>query len=189
MSYGRRLAHVSGTAVPGLYLAEVLPWQWLQYLVTAGAALAIVLEVVRLYVGLDWWVYDRLTREYEQNNPAGYAVAVVSAAIVVWAFEPAVAVPALLLLGIADPLAGVLSSAEGPDTRKSVPVMAVTFAVCLLIGLPFLPPRAAIPVAAVVVAADALKPRVFGFVIDDNFSIPVGAGATAWLALQVPPLL
>jgi dolichol kinase len=45
-------------------------------------------------------------------------------------------------------------------------------------------------VAAVVVAADALKPRVYGFVIDDNFSIPVGAAVTAWLlATYVPPLV
>jgi len=66
--------------------------------------------------------------------------------------------------------------------------MAVTFGLCLLIGVPLLPARAAVPAAAAVVVADAFKPRVFGFVVDDNFSIPVGAGAVAWLALQVPPL-
>jgi len=186
--YGRRLVHASGALVPGLYLADLLPWLWLQYLVTAGAALALVLEVVRLGVGLDWWVYDRLTREYEADNPAGYAVAVVAAAIVVWAFQPRVAVAAMLFLAIADPVAGVLSSAEGPDTRKSVRVMAVTFGLCLLIGVWLLPARAAVPAAVAVVVADAFKPRVFGFVVDDNFSIPVGAGAVAWLALQAPPL-
>jgi dolichol kinase len=53
-----------------------------------------------------------------------------------------------------------------------------------------LPARAVVPVALVVVAADALKPRVFGFVIDDNFSIPVGAAVTAWFVLEfVPPLV
>lgn len=190
MDYGRRLAHVSGVAVPGLYLVGVVEWQTVKYLVAAGAAVAVALEFFRLFVGLDWVVYDRLTREYEQDNPAGYALAVVSAAIVGWAFEPTIAVAAYLLLGIADPLAGVLSEAEGPDTRKSYGVMLVTFAVCVLIALPFLPPRAVLPVAAVVVAADALKPRIYGFVIDDNFSIPVGAAVTAWLLVTyVPPLV
>ncbi len=190
MDYGRRLAHVSGVTVPGLYLANLIEWGTVKYLVAAGAALAVVLELVRLFAGLDWVVYDRLTREYEQDNPAGYALAVVSAAIVGWTFQPAIAVAAYLLLGIADPLAGVLSEAEGPDTRKSAGVMMVTFVVCVLIGLPFLPPRAVFPVAAVVVAADALKPRVYGYVIDDNVSIPVGAGVTGWLLVTyVPPLV
>jgi len=190
MDYGRRLAHVSGVIVPGLYLVDLAEWQAIRYLVAGGAVVAVVLEVIRLFVGLDWTVYDRLTREYEQDNPAGYALAVVSAAIVAWVFEPAIAVAAMLLLALADPLAGVLSEAEGPDTRKSAGVMAVTFAVCVLIALPFLPPRAVVPVAVVVVAADALKPRVYGFVIDDNFSIPVGAAVTAWLLVTfVPPLV
>ena len=189
MRYGRRLAHVSGVTVPALYLAGAVDWRTVQYLVAAGAAVAILLEFFRLFVGLDWAIYDRLTREYEQDNPAGYALAVVSAAIVGWTFEPAIAVAAYLLLGIADPLAGILSEAEGPDTRKSYGVMMVTFAVCVLIALPFLPPRAVLPVALVVVAADALTPRIYGCVIDDTFSIPVGAAVTAWLLVTyVPPL-
>jgi dolichol kinase len=188
--YERRLVHLSGALVPGAYLADLLPWTWLKLLVAGGAALAVGLEFVRLFVGLDWWIYDRLTRDYEQNNPAGYALAVVAAAIVAWSFEPAIAVAAMLLLAVADPVAGVLSSAEGPDRRKSVRVMAATFLLCLVIAAPFLPARALVPVAAVVVAADALKPRVFGFVIDDNFSIPVGAAVTAWLVVTyVPPVV
>ncbi len=39
-----------------------------------GAVVVCVLEAVRLSTGLDWVVYDRLTREYEQDNVAGYAL-------------------------------------------------------------------------------------------------------------------
>jgi len=190
MSYGRRLAHLSGTLVPVAYLADVLSWEVTRYLLAAGAVVAVVLELIRLQMGLDWAIYDRLTREYEQENPAGYALAVVGAALVGWAFVPRIAVPALLLLTIADPIAGILNSVENVDRRKPWWVMAATFAVALAIAVPFLPLRAAVPVGAVVVAADALKPRIYGFVIDDNFSIPVGAAVTGWLALEfVPPLV
>jgi dolichol kinase len=185
--YARRAVHVSGTLVPAAYLAEVLPWRTLQYFLAAGAALAVVLEAVRLVVGIDWVVFDRLTREYERDNPAGYALAVVAAALVVWAFAPTVAVPALLMLTIADPFAGVLGSTTGPDDRKGPGVAAATFLVCLAIAVPFLPPRAALPAAAVAVAADAVKPRVFGFVVDDNFSIPVGAALAAFLSATYLP--
>ncbi|MHB9287435.1 dolichol kinase [Halobacteriales archaeon Cl-PHB] len=186
----RRLVHLSGTAVPAAYLLDVISWQTVRYLLAAGAAAVVVLEFIRLYVGLDWVVYDRLTRDYEQTNPAGYALAVVGAALVGWTFEPQVAVTAILLLTVADPISGVLSTAEDPDTAKSLGVMGVTFLVCLAITGSLLPLTAAIPTAAVAVAADALKPRVYGFVIDDNFSIPVSAALVASITLAyVPPVL
>ena len=186
----RRLVHLSGTAVPVAYLLDVVSWQTVKWLLAGGALAVVVLEFVRLYVGLDWVVFDRLTRDYEQTNPGGYALAVVGAALVGWTFEPRVAVTAILLLTVADPISGVLSTVEDPDTAKSLGVMGVTFLVCLAITGALLPLSAAIPTALVAVAADALKPRVYGFVIDDNFSIPVSAAVVASLFLAyVPPLL
>jgi|APHM01.1.fsa_nt_gi Dolichol kinase len=185
---GRRLAHTSGTLVPVAYLLNLLTWFQIQVLVTAGAALAVVLEAVRLGVGLDWWVYARLTREYESDAPAGYALAVVAVAVVVWVFVPPVAVAAVLMLTVGDPVAGVLGSG-GVGERKALWVMAVTAAVCLAIGLAFVAPRAAAPAALVVTLADSYTPRVAGYVIDDNASIPIGAAVTAAIALAaVPPL-
>ncbi len=188
----RRAVHLSGSLVPLAYLATVLSWRAIQLLLAAGAALAIGLETVRLFVGLDWAIFDRLTRSYEQTNPAGYALAVVAAAIVGWAFEPEIAVPAILLLTVVDPIAGLLSDideVDSVDRLKSPWVMAATFGVGLLVALPFLPLRAALPVAAVVVVADAVKPRIFGFVIDDNASIPLSAALIAWTVLTyVPPV-
>ncbi len=185
---GRRLAHTSGTLVPAVYLLDLITWFQLQVLVAGGAALAVVLEAVRLGVGLDWWVYDRLTREYEADSPAGYALAVVAAAVVVWAFEPPVALAATLMLTIGDPVAGVLGSG-GVGERKALWVVAVTFGVCLAIGLAFVAPRAAVPAALVATLADAYTPRVAGQVIDDNAAIPIGAAVVAALALRFLPSL
>lgn len=185
---GRRLAHTSGTLVPALYLFDLVTWRQLQVLVAGGAVLAVALETVRLGVGLDWWVYDRLTREYESDSPAGYALAVVAAAVVVWTFPVPVAVAAVLMLTVGDPVAGVLGSG-GVGQRKALWVMVVTFGVCLGLGLAFLAPRAAAPAALVATLADAYTPRVAGYVVDDNASIPISAAVTAALALRVVPPL
>jgi dolichol kinase len=182
----RRVVHVSGSLVPLAYLADVLSWTLVRYLLAAGAVLAVVLETIRLFVGLDWAVFDRLTRHYEQDNPAAYALAVVASAVVAWAFDPVVAVPALLLLTVVDPIAGMLSDVDDVDDvdRLKPPwVMAATFVVALVVAALLLPLRAAVPAAAVVVIADAVKPRVWGFVIDDNASIPLSAAVVVWLAL------
>lgn len=182
----RRLAHFSGTAIPALYLAGVLPWRYVQYLVTGGALLALVLETLRLHWRLDWAIYDHLTREYERDNLAGYALAVFGATAVVWLFEPHVAVPAILMLTIADPISGVLGSGS---LEKPGYVLLVTFAVCVFIASWFVPLAVAVTGALAATVADGLKPVVAGYVIDDNVTIPVGSAGAMWLALAVLPEL
>jgi dolichol kinase len=185
---GRRLVHASGALVPLAYVFDVVGWPVVRAVFTVAVVVAVVLELVRLQVGLDWWIYDRLTREYERDNPAGYALYVVGAAAVVWTTPPAVAVPALLMLTVVDPVAGVLGSG-GPEEFKRPAVVGATFLLALVLAVPFLPVRAAVPAAAVATAADAVTPVVFGYVVDDNLSIPVGAAVAATVALvTVPPL-
>jgi dolichol kinase len=185
----RRVVHLSGSLVPLAYLADVLSWEVIRIVLAAGAALALALEAIRLYVGLDWTIFDRLTRHYEQDNPAGYALAVIAAAIVGWGFGPEIAVPAILLLTVVDPIAGILSDVESADRLKAPWVMLATFGIAMLVAVPLLPLRAAIPVAVIVVIADAVKPRLWGFVIDDNASIPLSAAVVAWVVLTyVPPI-
>jgi len=186
---GRRAVHVSGTVVPAAYLLDLLTWTHVRWLLAVAGVAGVVLEAIRLVVGLDWAVYEKLTREYEEDNPAGYALALIGGAVVAWGFEPVVAVPALLMLTIGDPFAGILGSAGGPGSLKEWWVMAATFLLCLGIALPFLPPRAAVPAAIVAVIADSVKPRIAGYVVDDNFSIPVGAAAAGFLAVTYLPAI
>jgi len=179
---GRRLVHASGTLLPGAFLAGVLPWSAVQWLLVVGSAGAAVLEVLRLSGYVSWRVFDRLTREYEQDNVAGYALYMFSWTATAWLFDPEVAVPAMLMLALADPASGLLSRNEGLETKQGW-VLLATFAICTAIAtLLEVPPIPAAAGALVATVADGAKPVVRGYVIDDNATISLGAAAAMWLA-------
>ncbi|MEF8773159.1 MAG: dolichol kinase [Halobacteriales archaeon] len=175
----RRFVHAAGTLVPLPYLLGWVPWRWVAWFVLGGAGVAGVLELLRLAGRLDWRLFDLLTREYEQDNPAGYALYAAGMAAVVVLFRPVVAVPAMLMLTLGDPISGLLGSGSA-DGVKPLRVLAVMFGVCLLLALPHLRPAAAVAGALVATAADGVKPVVAGYVLDDNVTIPVGAGVAMW---------
>jgi dolichol kinase len=185
----RRLVHASGTLVPLIAIVDPSQWGLVQGLFVAGAVVAVVLEIVRLYVGLDWVVYDRLTREYEQDNLTGYALALISVAVVAVAFDQSVAIPAILMLTIGDPISGLLGSGE-LRTAKQAYVLLTMFGVCLLIaaglGVPTVP---AVLGALAATAADGLKLVVAGYVIDDNLTIPLAAAVAIAAGIRYLPTL
>ena len=189
---GRRAVHASGTALPASYLLGLLTWGQLRLLLCALTAAVFCLEFLRLVVGLNHWVYDRLTRSYEVNNVAGYALYMVAFTVAAFAFAPAIGVPAMLMLSIGDPISGLLGSNDA-GTAKEVGVLATMFLVCFALALPFAVPEygrvvgvaAAAAGALGATAADGLKPVVAGYVIDDNLTIPPVAGA----AMTLVPLL
>jgi len=183
----RRLVHASGTLVPLIAVVDPSRWELVQGVLVAGAVVAVLLEIVRLYVGLDWVVYDRLTREYEQDNLAGYALALISMGVVAVAFDQSVAIPAILMLTIGDPISGLLGSGE-LRTAKQAYVLLTMFGVCLLIaaglGVPTVP---AVLGALAATAADGLKPVVAGYVIDDNLTIPLAAAVAIATGIRYLP--
>ncbi|MUV61646.1 dolichol kinase, partial [Halobacterium sp. CBA1126] len=139
----RRLVHASGALLPGAFLAGVVPWPAVQWLLVAGSAVAAALEALRLSGYVSWRIFDRLTREYEQDNPAGYALYVFSWTATVWLFDPPIAVPALLMLALADPASGLLSQSSGLETKQGW-VLLATFGICMAIAsLLDVPPLAA----------------------------------------------
>ena len=196
---GRRLVHVSGTGIPALYLLDWVTWQQLGLLLVVGSVGVAILEILRLQVGLDWWIYRELTREYEQDNPAGYALYFFSMTAVALVFDPHIAVPGMLMLTIGDPISGVLGSNEA-GTAKQAGVLLVMFGVCFALAWPFVDPqgpfvapRPSYPVAVAAAAvgalgatlADGLKPVVAGYVVDDNLSIPPAAAVGIWVVLTL----
>lgn len=189
----RRVVHASGSLVPLAYLPGLLTWQQVQLFVAAGCALAVALEVIRLIVGLDWWIYDHLTREYEQDNLAGYALALISVTVVVFAVDPMVAIPAILMLTLGDPISGLLGADDSQFVGgeafevilKRPSVLVLMFVVCTLIALPFVPPVAAVFGGVAAMLADGLKPVIFTYVIDDNLTIPLAAAGAISLGLVV----
>lgn len=180
----RRLVHATGALVPMPYLLGWVPWRWVVWFVLGGGVLAAVLEFLRLAGRLDWRIFDVLTREYEQANPAGYGLYAAGMAVVVAVFSPPVAVPAIFMLTLGDPISGLLGS-TGAGGVKEWWVLGVMFVVCLLLALPYVRPAAAVAGALGAVVADGVKPVVAGYVLDDNVGIPVGAATAMWLVSRL----
>lgn len=196
---GRRAVHASGTLLPLAFLADVLTYEQVRLVLVVSSAVVVILEALRL--GLDAvprpmdHLYAELTREYEQDNPAGYALYTFSMTVVALIFPAYAAVPGMLMLTLGDPISGVLGSA-GPGGRKRLAVMTVMFAVCFVLALLAvlaLRPDASAAVLAAAAAvgalgatlADGFKPIIAGYVLDDNATIPplaaLGLFAVIWL--------
>ena len=178
--FERRLIHASGTGLPLLYVLDLVTWREFGLVMLACSAVAAALEFVRLVVGVEWAIYDRLTRPYEQENVAGYGLYMFSITAVVLVFAPYVAVPATLMLTIGDPVSGLLSGSREAGEPKRPRTLAAMFLVCLAVSAPFLVPAAgtvvglgaAAAASAAATVADGLTPVIAGYVIDDNASIP-----------------
>lgn len=197
----RRLVHMSTSAVPLSYVVfEWVTWREVQGFLTVALLAAFGLEVVRLFVGLDWRIFDRLTRSYEQENLAGYFLGAVGLAVVALAFRPPetaylvagiespVAVPAMLLLTVVDPISGLLGSGE-LRAAKQAWVLVATFGLATLIAGVFVPLRAAVAGGLATTFFDGVKPVVASYVIDDNLTIPVGSALAMFLALEFLPAI
>ncbi|QIO21311.1 dolichol kinase [Haloarcula sp. JP-L23] len=188
----RRLVHATGSAVPLSYLLapDLVTWRVVQTFLAVCLVTVVFLEFVRLSIGLDWAIYDRLTREYEQDNPAGYALYIVGMAVVAGAvavgLPTTVAVPAMFMLAIGDPISGLLGSAEASNVKQAW-VLLVMFGVCTLLASPFVSPAAAVLGGVAATFADGVKPTIAGYVVDDNFAIPVLAAAAMWVGLVLVP--
>jgi len=188
---GRRLVHASGATIPGAYLLDrhvletgLVPWRVVQAVAVLGLLLAAVLEAARLSGTIEHPIYDRLTREYEQEKVAGYALYVLSSTVVVLAFEPRIAVPALFMLTLGDPVSGILSTGE-LRTVKRPRVLVGMFVVSLALAAPFVGPLAAVAGSRGAMLADGVKPTIGDYVIDDNLTIPIAAAVPMWLVLLV----
>ncbi|MFB6200554.1 MAG: dolichol kinase [Halorhabdus sp.] len=194
----RRLVHVSTSAVPLSYVfLDEVSWRVVQLFLGLAVLAALGLESVRLYVGLDWVIFDRLTRRYEQENLAGYFLGAFGLAVVAFAFTPPgseplvdglvaseAAVPAMLMLTIADPFSGLLSSGELRPAKQAW-VLLATFGLATLLAAPFVPTGAAVCGGITTTLADGIKPVVRGYVIDDNLTIPIAAAAAMEGALAI----
>lgn len=180
----RRAVHASGTGIPALYLLGVVEWRGVQFLLLALAVAVTGLEFVRLVLGYEWSLFDKLARSYERDNIAGYALYAYSQLFVALVFVPELALPAMLMLIIGDPVSGYLGSNDA-GTAKELGVLTVMFLVCFGLAIPFLTTAAPLPTglaaaaagAAGATLADGVKPVIATYVVDDNLSIPPAAVA------------
>jgi len=187
----RRLVHASGSGLVALYLLAQalelgLSWRLFQGLLVVLATGAVGLEILRLHFGLEWWLYDKLTREYEQDSVAGYAMYVFSGSLTGIVFEPRIAIPAILMLTLADPISGQLSADELRVVKRPV-VLATMFGVCAVIASFWVPLSAAILGGFAAMVADGVKPIIKGFVVDDNLTIPIYAAVAMYAGVAYLP--
>lgn len=185
----RRLVHASGSGLVALYLlagflAVGLTWTGFRLLMITLSIGVLVLEVLRLRVGFESWVYEKLTREYEQDQFAGYGYYMLSMTAVVLVFPPKIALPAMLMLALGDPVSGYLSD-DSLRRVKPPKVFVAMFVVSTLIALPFLPPAAAIAAAVGATIADGVTVKIGAYIVDDNLTIPPYAAGCAYAVLAL----
>ena len=186
----RRLVHSLGALVPLGWALGVYDWRAVQGLWVFGVVVAMTLEAGRLFGGLESWLYDRLTREYEQENLAGYALYTLSMLAVALAVSAGVGVTegiaaaSMLMLAIGDPVSGLLGSGELQSVKQNYVLLAM-FGTCTLLAAPFVTPVAAVFGGAAATLADGVKPVVAGYVVDDNLTIPPAATTAMTVVVAV----
>lgn len=188
----RRLVHACGALFVAPYLLGWLTWGETGILLAAGLLGVAVLEFLRLVAGLDHVIYRKLTRPYEAESIAGYALYMFSMAGVGILFQPAIAIPAMLMLALGDPISGALGDNDADELKRPT-VWVAMFLTCLVIALPFTIPAAGttVGVAAAVLGAlgatiaDGLPPIIRGWPVDDNLTIPPAAAAGILLVFAV----
>lgn len=187
---GRRLVHTSGTVFPLLYLLNLATWGQVRALYLLFAAGAIVLESLRLVVGLDVWLFNHLIREYEEDNIAGYVLYMLSSTAVAVSVGPQIAVPAIVMLTLGDPISGTVGTSELRMIKRPK-ALAVMFLVSATITAPF---HYTTPIVVFFgglggMVGDGVKPIIRGYVIDDNLTIPIVAAIGISLGLELSAAL
>lgn len=192
VEFERRVVHSGGTLYPVPFLLGWFTWTETRYFLLAALAVVLGLEFLRLVVGLDHALYRKLTREYESDALAGYALYQVSMTGVALFLEPTLAIPAMWMLSVGDPVSGALADNDATEAKRPAAWIAM-FLVCFGLAVPFTIPAFG-PDVGVVVAiagavpaavADGLPPIIREVAVDDNLTIPPAAAAGMLLALAV----
>jgi len=186
VEFERRLVHAGGTLYVAPYLLGWLSWDQTRYLLLAGLVVVGVLEALRLRgaAGPLDPLYAALVREYEADGVAGYALYQLSMTGVALVLSPTLAIPAMWMLSLGDPVSGMLGD-NGPTEPKRPAVWVTMALVCTAIAVPFTVPAfgtavgVAVAVAGALAAAvaDGLPPIIRGMAVDDNLTIPPAAAA------------
>jgi len=192
LELGRRLTHASGGVFILVYVFGFVSWVALGALLVLATVVAGSLEFLRLItdtadaVPVLRTVYDRLTRPYEEDSPAGYFYYALSISVAWFVFPDFAAVPGILMLAFGDPFSGVLTEASSGETKEAWVLFAM-FGFCfLVVALPYIYTTTTLPFAEVVVmgaggaaaatVADGVNVEVKGLFLDDNLTIPIVSG-------------
>ncbi len=189
VEFERRLVHMGGALYPVPYLLGWLSWGETVAVLLVGVTVAGVLELLRLTgnAGPLSPLYAALVRGYEADGVAGYALYQVSMTGVALAAttslaSPTLAIPAMWMLALGDPVSGALGN-NGPREPKRPVVWVAMAVVCVALAVPFTISAFGTGVGVAVAAAgavgatvaDGLPPVIRGLAVDDNLTIPPAA--------------
>ena len=172
-SIWRNLFHFLGVVIPLAYL-----------LVGRGAALGLtiflfcvltVVEFLRITGRLKVGMAGKYLKEKERKKPTGSIFYLVAALVTILLFRKEVAVCALLVLAISDPLSSLVGRRLGrhPLFGKSVEGTLAFLGSSLIILMLFsVSPSSALAVAFVATVTELFTPRF----LDDNLTIPIVTG-------------
>jgi dolichol kinase len=183
---GRKLIHFASALTPLIYffIDRTLT---LSLLIPIAAAF-IVIDVLRqTHSGLGA-LYDRILghmmRGDETGRLCGASHVMIASVLCVTLFPKPIAITAMLIMSISDGVASLVGlRSNGPRWGgKSLAGSAAFLVSAVVMGLLFLPGR---PVAALVGALagtviEALPLRVANLRVDDNITVPLGAGLVMW---------
>jgi dolichol kinase len=182
---GRRLVHVAGTAFPALYILPFVEWWLVRGIMLGATVIASLIELGRHRLGIHLFLFDYL-REYEEDSLGAYLLFMMSATAVALVFEPQIAIPAILMLTLADPVAGAASVDELRRVKRPRALVTM-FLACALLTVPFVHEEpAAVALGGIGgMLADGVKPIVRGVIVDDDLTIAPAGALGIWVGMEL----
>ena len=178
----RRLFHlVGGSCVAWVVYALSPDAPLTRWLFAIMLAVALAGDLLRLtYVTFNRYAYRVFgallcPREVRRPSLTWFMLGVF---LTLWIPDPALVVPSLLVLAVADPVASVVGRTWGthPLGKGTREGTLAFFAAALAVLVPWAGIAAALPVAALAAAAEGFTTR-----LDDNVVIPVVTGYGLWV--------
>lgn len=187
----RRLVHMSGIIFPILYLLFLDKVEIIGIL-TLAVIIASFIEFMRLKKDYSNVLFDKLTRDYESEKIAGYHLYLVGMLVSSIIYDPLIAICAMFLVAICDPVGGILSDADAEESKSMLPFFGVLLCGFIISSIVLIGEYEPYIVGAVSVMAgigaaigDFKKLSPNGYIIDDNLVIPVLSGLLSQLTIWV----
>ena len=187
----RKSVHLTGSLIPAAYY--FVDRETAVVLLTIINAVLLVVEWLRLNGKIT--LPEILLRPHEKNQVAAYIYFQLAALLTIFVFDKTIAIAALFMLAFGDAASGIAGAViKGGDVRynpnkwiKPLPIMAVMFTVCVIVGfillkIPPAPDMKPLSMGVYIIGAlgatlgDAVPFRILGKSVDDNLVIPIMAG-------------
>ena len=194
----RKLFRMVGLLFPALYAVGDAVHAGAGWIAACGLLVVFLLVMFAVEYarfrspGVNRWLFSHFrsfTKEKERERTSSTTLFLLSCLLTILVFNKAVAIAAMLMLVFGDPIAEVIGVRWGrvPLLGKTLEGTLGGLVACLLATAPLA--ATSLGPTPLVLAAGAAAAALFELIplwIDDNFSIPLGAGAVMTLAQALP---